>query len=153
MPKLPIEVVKLEADVVVVGGGGAASRAALSAAEGGARVRLVTKAPLKQGGSTVHGASEIMSMGAAAGLGDPRDRPEVHFEDTMRPARNFIDERLVRVLVEDAPKRLHELIALGVPFDRLPDEAYKLIRSDFGTYARAAGVRGKTGRAFVPAEQ
>ena len=37
-----------------------------------------------------------------------------------------------------------------MPFDRI-DDGYKLIRSDFGSYARALGVKGKTGKAFVTA--
>jgi fumarate reductase (CoM/CoB) subunit A len=156
MAKLPIDVIKVTTDVVVVGGGGAASRAALSARQAGAEVHLVTKAPLKTGGSTVHGASEIMSMGAA-GYGDRRDSTELHFEDTMRAGKGFIDPNLVRVLAEDAPKRIQDLIDLGVAFDRLPappeEQAtdYKLIKSDFGSYGRAMGVSGKTGLAFVDA--
>ena len=146
------DVDQVQADVVVVGGGGAASRAAVSAAQAGAKVLVVAKAPVGQGGSTVHGASEIMSMGAS-GYGSEQDSPSIHYEDTMRPAGGFIDRDLVRVLAEDAPARIADLIALGVPFDRVrtegPDAGYKLIQSDFGSYARALGVKGKTGKAFV----
>jgi fumarate reductase (CoM/CoB) subunit A len=149
MQGLPLEIVEVPSDVVVVGGGGAASRAALSARQAGASVRLVTKAAFKSGGSTVHGASEIMSMGAA-GFGDRADSTEAHYQDTMRAGRGFIDPALVRVLAEDAPARIKDLILLGVPFDE-ESEGYKLIRSDFGSYARALGVSGKTGKAFVDA--
>ncbi len=147
---LPIAVERVSADVVVVGGGGAASRAALSARQAGANVRLLTKAPLQTGGSTVHGASEIMSMGAA-GFGDRADSPEIHFQDTMRAGRGFIDASLVRVLAEDAPGRIRDLVGLGVNLDRAPGGDLKLIKSDFGSYARALGVGGKTGKAFVQA--
>lgn len=155
---LGLRVVEDSADVVVVGGGGAASRAALSARLTGADVLVLSKAPLGKGGSTVHGASEIMSMGAS-GYGDAADSPQVHYQDTMAAASGFIDRDLVRVLAEDAPKRIADLIELGVVFDRVPSESvprghasnYKLIRSDFGTYARALGVSGKTGKAFVQA--
>jgi fumarate reductase (CoM/CoB) subunit A len=146
-----MEVETVKADVLVVGGGGAASRAALSAVQAGADVRMVSKAPPQQGGSTVHGASEMMGMGAAAGFGDSRDKPEIHFHDTMGPARGFIDETLVRVLAEDATDRVRDLIELGVQFDRLDDGTYRLIRSDFGTYGRAMSVAGRTGKAFVAA--
>jgi succinate dehydrogenase/fumarate reductase flavoprotein subunit len=151
MTKLPMDIVRIDTDVVVVGGGGAASRAALSARQHGANVHLVTKAAYGKGGSTVHGASEIMSMGAAAGFGDARDQPQVHFDDTMRAGEGFIDPDLVRVLAEDAPERMRDLLELGVPFDKLPVGSYKLIKSDFGTYGRCAGVKGKTGKAFVRA--
>lgn len=158
---LGLTVEELHTDVVVVGGGGAASRAALSARLAGARVLVLAKAPLGMGGSTVHGASEIMSMGAS-GYGDASDSPEVHYRDTMAAATGFIDPALVRVLAEDAPARMRDLIDFGVPFDRAGQGAvhgakpgeerdYKLIRSDFGSYARAMGVSGKTGKAFVTA--
>lgn len=149
MHGLPVELVEASADVIVVGGGGAASRAALSARQAGASVRLVTKAAFKAGGSTVHGASEIMSMGAA-GFGDRADSAEAHYQDTMRAGRGFIDPALVRVLAEEAPARIKDLVLLGVPFDE-QSEGYKLIRSDFGSHARALGVSGKTGKAFVDA--
>ena len=150
LKSLGLDVEELHTDVVVVGGGGAASRAALSARLAGAQVLVLAKAPLGVGGSTVHGASEIMSMGAA-GYGDAADNPEVHYRDTMAAASGFIDRDLVRVLAEDAPQRIRDLIDYGVDFDRVKDDSYKLIQSDFGSYARALGVAGKTGKAFVAA--
>lgn len=155
---LGLQVEELHTDVAVVGGGGAASRAALSARLAGAEVLVLAKAPLGIGGSTVHGASEIMSMGAS-GYGDTSDSPEVHYRDTMAAASGFIDRELVRVLAEDAPKRIADLIRFGVNFDHNPADQtmpgrqtdYKLIQSDFGSYARALGVSGKTGKAFVAA--
>ena len=77
----------------------------------------------------------------------------------MAAASGFIDRDLVRVLAEDAPKRIGDLIEYGVAFDRMKAEKvapgnstdYKLIQSDFGSYARALGVSGKTGKAFVAA--
>jgi fumarate reductase (CoM/CoB) subunit A len=138
-----------DADVLVVGGGGAASRAALSARTAGADVRLLTKAPFRSGGSTVHGASEIMSMGAA-GFGEAADSRQKHYDDTMRAGQGFIDPALVHVLADEAPERVRDLMRLGVPFDREGD-GFKLIQSDFGSHARALGVKGKTGKAFVEA--
>ncbi|HWK72051.1 MAG TPA: FAD-binding protein [Burkholderiaceae bacterium] len=161
LSSLGLEIEELHTDVVIVGGGGAASRAALSAKLAGANVLLLAKAPLGVGGSTVHGASEIMSMGAS-GYGSKSDSPEIHYRDTMAAATGFIDPNLVRVLAEDAPARIKDLIDFGVAFDKAghgathgaqPGEErdYKLIRSDFGSYARAMGVSGKTGKAFVAA--
>ena len=139
---------EIKADVVVVGGGGAAVRAALSAGRAGAHVHLLAKAPLRVGGSTVHGASEIMGIGAAAGLGVEQDNPEVHYRDTISLARGFIDPHLVRILAEDAPRRIEDLLAMGMPFDR-KDGRLSLIRSDFGSYARVLTAGGKTGKAIV----
>lgn len=150
LKRLGLDADELHTDVVVVGGGGAASRAALSASLAGAKVLVLAKAPLGVGGSTVHGASEIMSMGAA-GYGHAADSPEVHYRDTMAAASGFIDRDLVQVLADDAPRRIRDLIDYGVDFDRVSQSAFKLIQSDFGSYARALGVSGKTGKAFVAA--
>jgi len=158
LKSLGLEVDELHTDVAIVGGGGAAVRAALSARLAGAEVLMLAKAPLGAGGSTVHGASEIMSMGAS-GYGDASDSADVHYRDTMAAASGFIDRDLVRVLAEDAPKRIADLIEFGVDFDRaVPGQVaagrasdYKLIQSDFGSFARALGVSGKTGKAFVDA--
>jgi fumarate reductase (CoM/CoB) subunit A len=79
-----------------------------------------------------------------------RTTPEVHYRDTMAAASGFIDRDLVRVLAEDAPQRIRDLIDYGVDFDRVGSNAYKLIQSDFGSYARALGVSGKTGKASWP---
>jgi L-aspartate oxidase len=38
--------------------------------------------------------------------------------DTMEVGRGLCDEKAVRVLVEEGPSRIHELMALGVRFDR-----------------------------------
>ncbi|PUA17658.1 FAD-binding protein [Glaciimonas sp. PCH181] len=150
LERLGFQVDVAHTDVVVVGGGGAASRAAVSAAQAGAKVLVLAKMPVGKGGSTVHGASEIMSMGSS-GYGSPQDSADVHYRDTMQAAAGFIDPALVRVLAEDAPARIRDLINLGVPFDRTIQDQYKLIQSDFGSYPRALGVAGKTGKAFVHA--
>jgi fumarate reductase (CoM/CoB) subunit A len=148
MKNLPIQFEKVSADVVIVGGGGAASRAALSARQAGANVRMVTKAPLKTGGSTVRGASEAMNMAAAAGLGDKADSPDAHYQDTMAAAEGFIDPKLVRILADDAPQRLNDLIAMGVPLDRDGDKI-KVAKVERNSHGRAVSVQGKTGTAFV----
>lgn len=142
------ELIEVDSDVVVVGAGGAACRAALSAAQAGARVRVLVKAPLRQGGSSVHGASEIMGINAAAKLGAEEDSPEIHYEDTMRLARGFVDAALVAVLAQDAPQRVRELIDLGTPFDRSGNR-FNLLKSDFNSHARALTAMGRTGRAIV----
>src|SRR3546814_4468935 len=97
----------------------------------------VCSSDLRAGGSTVHGSSEIMSMGAA-GFGSRDDSRDSHYEDTMRAGRGFIDESLVRVLADEAPERIKDLMQLGVPFEQ-EGQGLKLIRSDFGSHAREIG--------------
>jgi L-aspartate oxidase len=111
------------ADVVVVGSGVAGLTAALHAADavGDGSVLLVTKV-LVDAGST-----RWAQGGVAAALG-PDDSPEEHLRDTLAAGVGLCDVAAVRVLCEEGPARLHELIALGAAFDRDPSGALALTR-------------------------
>jgi L-aspartate oxidase len=96
-------------DVVVVGSGIAGLSAALTAAPR-ARVAVVTKGALDDG------CSRYAQGGIAAAVGDG-DSPELHFEDTMAAGRGLCHPDAVRVLVEEGPARIRQLIEWGVAFD------------------------------------
>jgi L-aspartate oxidase len=95
---------------VVVGGGIAGLMAALAAARR-ARVLVLSK------GSLDSGCTPRAQGGIAAAVG-PDDSPELHFEDTVAAGRGLCDPAAVRVLVEEGPLRIGELVEWGVPFDR-----------------------------------
>jgi succinate dehydrogenase/fumarate reductase flavoprotein subunit len=141
---------RIRTDVLVVGGGGAAVRAAIEAVRTGASVRLVSKGRLGGAGLTATAWSEILSIGAALGHADPRDNPEVHYRDTMARGEGFCDPRLVRVLAEEAPQRVMELVELGVPFER-DGEGLRQGVSDFATYPRTCRATSPTGNAILVA--
>ena len=76
---------RVECDVLVVGAGGAGLRAAISAAEAGAQVALVSKSLLGK-------AHTVMAEGGvAAALGnmDERDSWKVHFRDTIKGGKGL----------------------------------------------------------------
>ncbi|WP_201319311.1 FAD-binding protein [Paenibacillus sp. EPM92] len=133
-------------DVLVVGGGGAASRAALSAKEAGADVRMAVKSKWLKSGSTATAFSELLSIAAAIGHGDERDHPEIHYADTMESGVGFIDPDLVWGLAHEAPERIYDLIALGLEFDKQPNGKLVQGMSDFATYPRTCRVNGVTAR-------
>ncbi|WP_027415515.1 FAD-binding protein [Aneurinibacillus terranovensis] len=137
---------KITADVLVVGGGGAAARAALTAAENGANVRIAIKSKWLHSGSTATAFSELLAIAAAIGHGDERDKPEIHYEDTMEAGRCFIDPRLVWVLASEAPDRIQDLIDLGLNFDKQKNGKLVQGMSDFATYPRTCRVNGVTAR-------
>jgi L-aspartate oxidase len=97
-------------NIIVVGSGIAGSFAALHASRSG-EVLLLTKTEMGESNSV------YAQGGIAAAMGD-RDSPESHMADTMEVGRGLCDEAAVRVLVEEGPRRIHELVALGVRFDR-----------------------------------
>ncbi|PLR78529.1 hypothetical protein CU633_04685 [Bacillus sp. V3-13] len=140
-----------ETEVLVVGGGGAAARAALSAAEAGANVRIAVKANWLSGGSTATAFSELLAIAAAIGHADERDHPEIHYEDTLDAGRGFIDPELVWTFASEVPDRIQDLIDIGLNFDR--QENGKLVQgmSDFATYPRTCRVNGVTARHILVA--
>ncbi|MGA8522573.1 MAG: FAD-dependent oxidoreductase, partial [Candidatus Dormiibacterota bacterium] len=96
-------------DVVVVGSGIAGLSAALSATPS-ARVAVVTKGALDDG------CSRFAQGGIAAAVGDT-DSAELHYEDTIAAGRGLCHPDAVRVLVEEGPARIRQLIDWGVAFD------------------------------------
>jgi len=102
-------------DVLVVGSGVAGLSAAVRLAQlGGARVGVLTKGELEQ--STTRWAQG----GIAAVLPGDEDSTDLHLADTLRAGAGLCDQAAVRVLVDEGPARVHELIALGAVFDRGP---------------------------------
>ena len=94
---------------VVVGGGVAGLTAALAAAAE-TDVLLLAKAPVDTSNSW------NAQGGVAAAVGED-DSPALHAADTFRAGRGLCRESAVKVLVEEAPARIADLIALGVEFD------------------------------------
>ncbi|HWT90050.1 MAG TPA: FAD-dependent oxidoreductase [Solirubrobacterales bacterium] len=94
----------------MVGGGAAGLWSALRAAELGARVCLVSRTPLSQS------ASYWAQGGLAAAL-EPDDSPDLHAADTIAAGRGLCRTSAVRVLVEEAPETVRDLIGRGVVFD------------------------------------
>ncbi len=103
--------------VVVVGSGIAGLTAARHAAHAGCRVTLVTKDVLDH-------ANTRFAQGGIAGVMFADDRADAHVQDTLVAGAGLSDPRAVRVLVEEGPSRIRELIAAGVEFDREPDGAF-----------------------------
>jgi len=101
--------------VVIVGSGIAGLTAAIRAS---ARhdVTLVTK------GVLADGATAAAQGGIAVALGAD-DSVALHERDTHTAAAGTADARAVAVLCADGPARVHDLLALGVPFDRSTDAA------------------------------
>src|SRR5690606_30418393 len=103
--------------VLVVGSGIAGLTAALRAAGHGLDVTLLSKDALDETG-TARAQGGIAAMTAALPAGQPRDREDLHVQDTLAAGAGTCDDDAVRVLVRDSAAAIDELVARGVVFDR-----------------------------------
>ena len=104
----------MDLDLLVLGSGVAGLSAAVRAAleEPGLRVGILTKAELSMS------ATRWAQGGVAAALGGDEDSTDLHLADTLRAGAGLCDVDAVRVLVDEGPGRVNELVALGAVFDR-----------------------------------
>jgi L-aspartate oxidase len=80
--------------------------------------------------------------GVAAVLGGDPDSTDLHLADTLAAGAGLCDEDAVRVLVDEGPARVNELIALGAIFDRDAEGALMLAREGGHSHARVVHAGG-----------
>ncbi len=97
-------------DFIVLGGGIAGMRAAIGLSQGG-RVLVLTKDDLYES------STEYAQGGIAAALSED-DEVTLHLHDTLLAGDGLCREDAVRVLVEEGPLQIHQLIDWGMRFDR-----------------------------------
>ena len=124
-------------DLLVVGSGVAGLSAAVRAADThGFRVGVLTKGDLEQ--STTRWAQG----GVAAVLGGDPDSTDLHLADTLAAGAGLCDIDAVRVLVEEGPTRVRDLITLGAAFDRDDQGRLELAREGGHSLARVVHAGG-----------
>lgn len=105
------EVPTPEADFLVIGSGVAGLRAAIELSRHG-RVLMLTKGhPLE--------SSSIYAQGGVAVALSEEDDVAIHLTDTVKAGHGLCRQEAVRVLVEEGPDRIQELIAWGARFDKV----------------------------------
>lgn len=99
-----------EADFLVIGSGVAGLRAALELCRAG-RVIVLTKGhPLQ--------SNSIFAQGGVAVAMSEEDDVSIHLTDTVKAGHGLCRREAVRVLVEEGPGRIQELIEWGAKFDK-----------------------------------
>lgn len=99
-----------ETDFIVVGAGIAGLRASVELASAG-RVLCLAKLQVTESNT------QYAQGGIAAALSD-EDEVGLHLEDTLRAGDGLVNEEAARILVEEGPPRIEELIEWGTQFDR-----------------------------------
>jgi L-aspartate oxidase len=127
----------LDLDLLVLGSGVAGLSAAVRAAElHGMSVGVLTKGELQQA------TTRWAQGGVAAVLGGDPDSTDLHLADTLAAGAGLSDVDAVRILVDEGPARVHELIALGAAFDRDPEGHLLLAREGGHSLARIVHAGG-----------
>ena len=99
-----------QADFLVIGSGVAGLRAALELSRAG-RVIILTKGhPLQ--------SNSIFAQGGVAVALSEEDDVAIHLTDTLKAGHGLCRREAVRVLVEEGPDRIQELIGWGAKFDK-----------------------------------
>ena len=118
-------------DIVIVGAGLAGLFLALKLAP--RRAVVLSHASLGEASS-----SAWAQGGLAAALAQGDD-PSLHALDTVKAGAGLVDPVIARLIADEGPARVMDLIALGVPFDRSPDG--KLKQSLEAAHSRPRVVR------------
>ena len=131
-----------EHDVLVIGAGLAGQRAALSAAQAGASVGIISKV------HPVRSHSNAAQGGINAAL-NPEDSWESHAYDTVKGSDYLGDQDAIEIMCREAPEELLHLEHMGVTFHR-NDEGLLGTRAFGGaSAARTYYVADITGQAIL----
>ncbi|MFZ2030627.1 MAG: L-aspartate oxidase [Vitreimonas sp.] len=117
--------------VLIVGAGLAGLFLALKLAP--RRAIVLSQAPLGQA------ASSAWAQGGLAAALAPEDNPTLHAQDTVAAGAGLVDPVIARLIADEGPARVMDLIALGVPFDRTSEG--KLAQSLEAAHSRPRVVR------------
>ena len=134
-------------DVVIIGSGAAGLTAALALADH-CRVAVLSKGELAAG-------STAWAQGGIAAVLEQQDTFESHIDDTMVAGAQLNHRDAVERVVENAPAAIEKLAALGVPFNRGPDneQPFHLTREGGHSHWRIVHVDDATGFAVQKALQ
>lgn len=117
-----------QSDFLVIGSGIAGLSFALKAASFGT-VNIVTKKGISDTNTN------LAQGGIASALGKD-DSPDLHIKDTLSSGDGLCHEDIVRIIAEEGPDRIRDLMSLGVEFNLLPGEKSELALGKEGGHSR-----------------
>ncbi len=121
----------MSSPILIVGAGLAGLFLALKLAP--RRVTVLSQAPLGMA------SSSAWAQGGLAAALAVDDTPTLHAHDTIAAGAGLVDPAIARLIAQDGPARVMDLIALGVPFDRRADG--KLAQNLEAAHSRPRVVR------------
>jgi fumarate reductase (CoM/CoB) subunit A len=98
---------------------------------------ILAKSPFTTSGSSFYPLVHGVGMSASTPGCVPEDSPDIHFEDILTAGGDTVDHRLARILVDEAPARLDDLIRFGIPLPNYQSGARRYSRGlCFNSYPR-----------------
>ncbi|NHK28937.1 L-aspartate oxidase [Parvularcula flava] len=132
-----------EGSTLIIGAGVAGLFTALKLAPN--PVTVISAAPIGRGAS-----STWAQGGLAAAMGED-DTPDLHFRDTIDAGAGLVEPKAARILTEDGPARVHDLIDFGVAFDTDENGKLKLGREAAHSRKRIVHATGDRAGAAIMA--
>jgi len=121
-------------DIVIVGAGLAGLFTALKLPP--RPVTVIAAAPMGEGAS-----SAWAQGGIAAAVGEG-DTPKAHARDTIEAGAGLVDATVAEAVANQAPQRIRDLLAFGVPFDKDLAGEFMLSKEAAHSAARVVRVSG-----------
>ena len=127
--------------VLIIGTGIAGLFAALRLANEGFDVEIITKQRPKD-------SSTNWAQGGIAAILDKTNLEEIdgHIKDTLDAGDGLCDETVVRMVVEEAGERIHDLLSIGVEFERGKDGHFQLAKEGGHSSRRILHARMRPGK-------
>jgi L-aspartate oxidase len=124
-------------DFLVIGSGLAGLSFALKVAEKG-KVMLITKVTLEE-------TNTSYAQGGIASVTYVPDNFEKHIQDTLICGDGLCDQKIVEMVVKEAPDQINQLIEWGTQFDILADGKFDLAREGGHSEHRILHHKDNTG--------
>ena len=111
----------IKSDFIVIGSGVAGLTYAIKVAAQNPDklVSIITKSKIDE-------SNTKYAQGGVAVVLDQHDSFTSHIDDTLLAGDNVNDKSVVKIVVEEAPERIHEIIEWGAAFDKKENGAYDL---------------------------
>lgn len=132
---------------LVVGSGIAGLYLAIKLADIGQDVLLISKGELDE-------SSSQLAQGGIASVSDLEDSFDAHIADTLRAGAGLCHEDIVRIVVENGPSIIKDLVQLGVAFTKhkgAEEDLFHLTKEGGHSKRRVVHSKDATGRAIMKA--
>ncbi len=128
------QIEKIETEILIVGAGLAGLFLALKLAP--KEVIILSQSPIGTG------ASSAWAQGGIAAALAKTDSPKLHAKDTILAGAGLVDEVAALLIATEGPKRIADLLELGVPFDKDKEGNLELSLEAAHSLPRVARVAG-----------